>query len=271
MYYFQFNISDWTHSTSWLTPIQELIYFKLICHYYDTEKPIPKDYDKILRRLRLIEHKDDVRLILSEYFKENTRTYVHDRCEKELKKYKKKGKTSRENGKLGGRPNKNKYLEETQIEPSGNPEETHQVNFETQKEPGLVNQEPLTTNQETLTTNQELLTIKQETKNKETSKDICVDIFDYWKLVMNKPKSKLTPGRKSKIQARLKTYSVNNIKDAIDGCSRSSFHMGGNDNKTLYNSIELICRNDEKIESFIENFKQQSQQNEEAQRWINEQ
>jgi len=75
-------------------------------------------------------------------------------------------------------------------------------------------------------------------------------VFDYWVNTMNSPNSKLTADRKAKIKARLKTFSVDDICKAIDGCKRSEFHMGKNDRNTAYNSIEFICRNDSKIEFF---------------------
>lgn len=77
-------------------------------------------------------------------------------------------------------------------------------------------------------------------------------IFKYWQTIMEKPLAKLTPGRKAKIEARLKTYSVDDLLKAIIGCKSSGFHMGQNDSNTLYNSLELICRNDEKVEFFME-------------------
>ena len=84
------------------------------------------------------------------------------------------------------------------------------------------------------------------------SPDPCVEIFEYWKLVMNKSNStKLTDGRRSKIKARIKEgYSIDDIKTAIDKCRQSPHHQGKNDSGTVYDSIELICRNGEKLEWF---------------------
>lgn len=78
------------------------------------------------------------------------------------------------------------------------------------------------------------------------------EIFQYWQAVMGKSKARLTPGRKTKIKTRLKNYSVADIKQAIDGCRASAFHMGANDNRTQYNDLTLICRSDEKLEGFME-------------------
>ena len=77
------------------------------------------------------------------------------------------------------------------------------------------------------------------------------DVFDYWKLVMSSQRSKLDSKRKKLINDRLKTYSVDDLKTAIHGCSVSPFHMGENDRGVKYNSIELILRDSSKIDQFI--------------------
>lgn len=76
-------------------------------------------------------------------------------------------------------------------------------------------------------------------------------VFVYWQSVMSKQQSRFTVNRKNKINTRLKNYSEEQIKKAIDGCKRSKFHMGKNDQRTEYNGIEHICRNDEKVEYFM--------------------
>ena len=80
-------------------------------------------------------------------------------------------------------------------------------------------------------------------------------IFNYWLTVMNKTAaSKLTPKRRTCINARLKEgYSEAQIFDAINGCSRSSHHMGKNDQGTVYDCLTLICRSGDKLEWFINN------------------
>ena len=78
------------------------------------------------------------------------------------------------------------------------------------------------------------------------------ELFDYWKLVMNHPKAKLDNARKKKIIAAIKLgFSVDKLKQAIDGCSKSPWHMGNNDQKKKYDNISLVFRNAEKIEQFI--------------------
>jgi len=78
------------------------------------------------------------------------------------------------------------------------------------------------------------------------------DIFRHWQKVMIHPMSKLDDSRKNKIMKALKIgYTVEELKKAIDGAKKSSFHMGDNESGTIYDSISLIFRNPEKIETFI--------------------
>lgn len=87
-----------------------------------------------------------------------------------------------------------------------------------------------------------------------TSSSAVRDVFVYWQSVMGKPGAILTPKRDKAVTAALKLgYTVDQIKSAIDGCKRSPFHMGVNDQRTVYDDLELICRNGENIEKFISN------------------
>ena len=77
-------------------------------------------------------------------------------------------------------------------------------------------------------------------------------IFEHWKETMKHLGAKMSPERSKKIRARLNDgYSFQKCIQAIDGCANSSYHMGNNDSKTVYDSIDLIFRNASKFESFI--------------------
>lgn len=96
-------------------------------------------------------------------------------------------------------------------------------------------------------------------KAKSNFKNEIQEIFEFWKTTLNKnSRTALDNKRKSKIQARLKDgYTVDDIKSAIIGCSKSDYHMGKNDQNTVYNDIELICRDATRLDQFI-GFNQQS-------------
>jgi hypothetical protein len=67
------------------------------------------------------------------------------------------------------------------------------------------------------------------------------------------PKSKPGKKEKGKIRARLQeSYSVDDLKAAIDGCHRSPFHCGENDGGKKYQSLELIVRDASHVAQFLE-------------------
>ena len=58
--------------------------------------------------------------------------------------------------------------------------------------------------------------------------------------------------RKSKIKARLQEYSVKEIKQAITNICQSDYHIGeSKNNDKFYAKIEFVCRNDEKVEEWL--------------------
>lgn len=157
MHYYKFNIADWHLHTAHLTLVEEILYFKLINYYYETEKPIENDkIQSVIRRLRLGSESETVSLILEEFFVIKDGKWFHHRCEKEIKEFKKKTKQNKENGKKGGRPKKNQHVID-------NPEKTQMVS---EKNPDIT----LTTNHKPLTTNQELL--KDNSADLESAFDI---------------------------------------------------------------------------------------------------
>ncbi len=77
-------------------------------------------------------------------------------------------------------------------------------------------------------------------------------VFDHWKSVMNCPKAKLDSKRRKKIEVAYQLgFSTEELKQAIEGCASSKWHMGENDQKRQYNGIDLIFRDTEHIEKFI--------------------
>ena len=83
------------------------------------------------------------------------------------------------------------------------------------------------------------------------------EVFAYWRQAMNHPKAKMDEKRKRKIRARLKDgYTVGDLMLAIDGCKKSPHHMGQNDRATVYDDIELICRDAPHVDKFINLAKQ---------------
>ena len=77
-------------------------------------------------------------------------------------------------------------------------------------------------------------------------------IFDYWRQRMNHPDAKLSDKRRRRIaQAWRNGFSEDDMKLAIDGCTRSPHHMGENDRARRYDDLELILRDVEHVEQFL--------------------
>ena len=99
-----------------------------------------------------------------------------------------------------------------------------------------------------------------ETYKQEEEKDIALcahadsvsEVFTCWKTTFGHEKAKLDEKRKKSIRsALLLGYSVEDLCNAISGCSQSPFHMGENQNGQRYDALDLILRNAEKIDQFI--------------------
>jgi phage replication O-like protein O len=92
---------------------------------------------------------------------------------------------------------------------------------------------------------------KPKTPGEKRNADIR-EVFDHWRTVLEHSDGKFTDDRRRKIGARLTDgYTMAQLKRAIDGCRASPHHRGENPQGTIYDSIELIFRNGEKVEQFI--------------------
>lgn len=81
------------------------------------------------------------------------------------------------------------------------------------------------------------------------------EVYEYWLMIM-RPESKRVPKldemRRRKIGWAIYDYGVDGCKQAIDGCAASDWHMGRNPDRKRYDSIELIFRNQQKVDMFMQ-------------------
>lgn len=110
MHYYQFHVGDYLYDTAHLTFEEDIVYRRLLDLYYTSEKSISSDVMAVSRRIRMPEHDHIVHSVLHEFFSfdEENKTWSHKRCEEGIKSYKAKRERNQKNGKLGGRPRKNK-------------------------------------------------------------------------------------------------------------------------------------------------------------------
>jgi len=137
MHYYKFNIADYRKDTGHLSTLEHGIYRQLIDWQYLDEKPIPKETQVVIRRLRLGSEDEFKSLenVLSEFFSLSEDGYVQKRIMMEIHGYQSNADKNRTNGKLGGRPKK------TQSVILGNPNETQPKG---NHKPLTINQEPIT-------------------------------------------------------------------------------------------------------------------------------
>lgn len=254
MHYYQFNIGDYAKATRHLSNTEDLAYRRLMDLYYDKEQPLISDVVKLSRLINMKDNQEEIKVILEDFFIETAKGFTQSRIDNEIANYHSKAESARANGQKGGRPKKAKA---NPAETECKAKETQPVNLakltesypEAKKSESKANQEPRTINQEPLTN------LKPLSANANQS----FELFQYWCEVMGKSisTSKLTPKREKAINDRLKQgYTIDQIKTAILNCSQDPFSMnmpgGGNDRGKPFNDLELICRNGEKLESFLE-------------------
>lgn len=121
MHYYQFRIGDYRKDTTHLSRLEHSIYRDLIDWYYLEEKPIPKETQWVIRRLRLVTQGETQALqnVLSDFFEQGDDGWHHAKIDAEINHYKTICGKNKSNGNNGGRPKKNPVGYES--EPSRNP------------------------------------------------------------------------------------------------------------------------------------------------------
>jgi len=260
------HIGDYIRDTIGLSMLEDGAYNRLMDQAYATEGPLPADKSELYRLARAATsaEKKAVDYVISRYFTLTETGWVQARVQKELVLYAERAERSRQNGKSGGRPRK---PEETQKKPSGfstgNP---GSAQAKTNHKP-----EPKTINQETTPKAPADAGLSAApTANDEPPFELAADcatprpsgrvsavklVFDYWRITHSHPQAQLgdsSSKRHRAIDGRLKDgYTVDQLKLAIDGCKNSPHHMGENDRSTVYDDIELICRDGAHVDKFI--------------------
>lgn len=80
-------------------------------------------------------------------------------------------------------------------------------------------------------------------------------VFSFWvDTLRDKSRNRvfLSDKRRGKIERAVKLYGVQNCLKAIQGCSYSDFHLGRNQTGTKYDDIELILRDEQHIDRFLQ-------------------
>lgn len=94
----------------------------------------------------------------------------------------------------------------------------------------------------------------RKSAHKQVSPGEVEQLFEFWRTTLGK-KALLSDERRAIVAWAILNYGMETCEMAIKGCSLSDWHMGRNPNNVKYDSVELIFRNAEKVEGFVEKFK----------------
>jgi hypothetical protein len=79
----------------------------------------------------------------------------------------------------------------------------------------------------------------------------ALEVFEFWKQHHNHPNAQFTEQRAKAVVGTLVGGSAKDeLLAAVRGAKRSRYHQGENETRTVYDDLELICRNRQKVEQF---------------------
>lgn len=127
MNYYPRYVADYTAKTIHLSMEQDGAYTRLLDWSYANERPIPHDRRYTIARAMKASERKAVDDMLAEFFTRTDEGWVNQRAVKELIAAAPKIEAARRNGKLGGRPPKEKPTGFSENNPLGFQSETHGV------------------------------------------------------------------------------------------------------------------------------------------------
>ena len=79
----------------------------------------------------------------------------------------------------------------------------------------------------------------------------ALEVFEFWKEHHGHPNAQFTEQRAKAVVGTLAGGSTKDeLLAAVRGAKRSRYHQGENETRTVYDDLELICRNRQKVEQF---------------------
>jgi uncharacterized protein YdaU (DUF1376 family) len=176
MHFYQKNIGDFNNATRHLTRVERSLFSDAIELYYDTEKPLTSDINK-LNRLLLAhsqEEKDALLVVLNEFFTLTDDGYFNKRCNEEILKYQAYMESKSKAGKA-----------------SAEQRAKHKATGVEQ----VLNTTPTKHNHEPITNNQETLKTKPTRKDKSLALPdyLPAEVWEQFKAMRTKIRKPLTP------------------------------------------------------------------------------
>lgn len=221
MHYYTFNPKDYISKTSFLEPMEDIAYRRMLDHYYLTEQPLPSEIGEIAMLIRMRTHCECIATVLRKFFILTSDGYVNDRANREIEAYHAKSERAKAsaNARWSKNQSKNNDLgnSKAQCETDAN---------------ALLDECKRNANNKQITNNKEQIN----------------NVFLFWKEVFSKSDRTVLKGkRETAINGRLKEgYTVDEIKQAILNISVSEYHITNG-----HTDIELICRNQINLDKYI--------------------
>jgi uncharacterized protein YdaU (DUF1376 family) len=193
MHYYQFNIKDYSFATIRMSLMEDLAFRRMLDLFYESEKPLPCELKRIAKLIGMIDHQEEIRDVLNEFWKETENGWVNSRANDEIEKYKSKAQSARANGKKGGRPKTQEEPKLTQSVILDNPEITG----------SKANHKPITNN------------------HKLVIKDLSVitDGFDHWWNLYPVSRRKNKKGCLDKFKVKCKNLNDDQVEELVNKIS----------------------------------------------------
>ena len=148
MHYYQHNIKTFNSATRHLTRVERALYRDLIEIYYDTEKPLTSNIDRLSRLVMANsnDEKESLNYVLSEFFILSDESYSHEYCDETIDAYQsnKSAKSIAGIASAEARKVKAKLLKSTENKQDLTGVEQVLDGCATNKEPLTINQKPET-------------------------------------------------------------------------------------------------------------------------------
>lgn len=87
MHYYTFYAKDYASKASFLEPMEDLAYRRMLDLYYLTEKPLPESVDEISLLIRMRSHSDCIATVLRYFFELTASGYINKKVETILDDY----------------------------------------------------------------------------------------------------------------------------------------------------------------------------------------
>lgn len=87
MHYYTFYAKDYASKASFLEPMEDLAYRRMLDLYYLNEKPLPSDVEEIAFLIRMRSHCDSIATVLRYFFELTASGYINKKVETVLSEY----------------------------------------------------------------------------------------------------------------------------------------------------------------------------------------